>query len=276
MGATTTQRQGTAQRRFERAQRILDAATELVLRWGYDKTTIDDVARLAGVAKGTIYLHWGSREELFAALMRWDRAQMIGAVRRRLREDPSVATLPGLFGLLAHELHRRPLLQAAMVQDSAVLGKLVARKQTSTTTPEMVAPFGEYLATLREHGVVREDLSLEDHLTLVAAVLHGSLVSLRMMPDSLRVSDERAGELIGDALARALAAEHPPSDAARAVCADATRAFVDQAYAVARARLRESLGDDLPPDDDLPPEEDLPQEDRSPEEAPTPAEGDLS
>jgi AcrR family transcriptional regulator len=250
--AAPTRRRGTAQRRVERAERILDAATELVLRWGYDKTTIDDVAKLAGVAKGTIYLHWGSREDLFAAIMRRDRAEMIGAVRRRLREDPASATLPGLFGHLAHEIHRRPLLQAAMVQDSAVLGKLVARKQTSTTTPEMVVPFGEYLATLREHGAVRADLSLEDHLTVIAAVLHGSLVSLRMMPASLRVSDERAGELIGDTLARAFAADHPPSDAARAACADATREFVDQAYAVARAKLRESLGDDLPPEEGEP------------------------
>jgi hypothetical protein len=100
--------------------------------------------------------------------------------------------------------------------------------------------------------MVRDDLSVEDHLTVIAAVLHGSLFSLRMMPESLRVSDERAGELIGDTLARAFAADHPPSDAARAACADATREFVDQAYAVARAKLRESLGDDLPPEEGEP------------------------
>ncbi|WP_423462766.1 TetR/AcrR family transcriptional regulator [Promicromonospora sp. MS192] len=246
----TTRRPAAARRRAERAERILAAATELVLRWGYDKTTIDDVARLAGVAKGTIYLHWSSREELFAALMRWDRAQMIGAVRRELRDHPETATLPGLFGHLAREIHRRPLLQAALVQDSAVLGKLVARKRTSTTTPEMVVPFGEYLAALRERGMARADLSVEDHLTVIAAVLHGSLFSVRMMPDSLRVSDERTGELVADMLVRALAPEREPSEADRAVCADATRAFVDRAYAVARAKLRESLGDDLPPDEE--------------------------
>ncbi len=35
----------------ERAQRILDAVEELTLRWGYSKTTIDDIAKQAGVAK---------------------------------------------------------------------------------------------------------------------------------------------------------------------------------------------------------------------------------
>ena len=45
-----------------------DAATALILRWGYNKTTIDDIARQAGVGKGTVYLHWNTREELFATL----------------------------------------------------------------------------------------------------------------------------------------------------------------------------------------------------------------
>ena len=48
-----------------REERILDAATALLVRWGYRKTTIDDVAREAGVGKGTIYLHWKDKNELF-------------------------------------------------------------------------------------------------------------------------------------------------------------------------------------------------------------------
>ena len=246
--AAATQRRGTAQRRAERADRILAAAAELVLRWGYDKTTIDDVARHAGVAKGTIYLHWRSREELFAALLRRDRTEMIDAVRRQVHQDPARATLPGLFGLLVREIQRRPLLRAVMVQDSAVLGKLLARKRTSSTSHEMAAPFGEYLAKLRKHGLVRDELSTEDHLTVLGVVLHGSLVSPQLLPEPLRVSEERAGDLIGDLLERTFAPGRTPSDAARTAGAEATREFVDRAYTVARAKLRESLGDDLPPE----------------------------
>ncbi|WP_163569887.1 helix-turn-helix domain-containing protein [Fodinicola feengrottensis] len=54
-----------------RAERVLDAAAELIVRWGYDKTTIEDIARARrGRAKGTIYLHWKTREDLFIALLR--------------------------------------------------------------------------------------------------------------------------------------------------------------------------------------------------------------
>ncbi|MBV8695914.1 MAG: helix-turn-helix transcriptional regulator, partial [Ktedonobacteraceae bacterium] len=41
----------------ERAEHILDVAAALIVRWGYGKTTLDDIARQVGVAKGTIYLH---------------------------------------------------------------------------------------------------------------------------------------------------------------------------------------------------------------------------
>src|SRR5690606_41617518 len=70
-------------RRFPRScptRRSSDPA-ELILRWGYDKTTVEDVARAAGVAKGTIYLHWKTRDALFTALLRRDRVRLVEEVR---------------------------------------------------------------------------------------------------------------------------------------------------------------------------------------------------
>jgi len=44
--------------------RIIEAATELFIRQGYRKTTMDEVARHAGVAKGTLYLYVKTKAEL--------------------------------------------------------------------------------------------------------------------------------------------------------------------------------------------------------------------
>jgi AcrR family transcriptional regulator len=44
---------------------ILDAADRLLGRFGYQKTTLDDLAREAGIGRRTIYLHFQSKEELF-------------------------------------------------------------------------------------------------------------------------------------------------------------------------------------------------------------------
>jgi AcrR family transcriptional regulator len=51
--------------------RILDAADRLLARYGYQKMTIDDLAREVGIGKGTVYLHFRSKEEI--VLFRVDR-----------------------------------------------------------------------------------------------------------------------------------------------------------------------------------------------------------
>lgn len=47
---------------------ILDAARELFLRDGFSATSMDAVAKVAGVSKATVYAHFSSKEELFAAM----------------------------------------------------------------------------------------------------------------------------------------------------------------------------------------------------------------
>jgi AcrR family transcriptional regulator len=66
---------------IEVSDAILDAMERLLARFGYKKTTMEDVAREAGIGKGTIYLHFPSKEEL--ALRSIDR--VVQRVQDRLR-----------------------------------------------------------------------------------------------------------------------------------------------------------------------------------------------
>lgn len=52
----------------DKRDRILDAALTLFLRYGVKRTSIDDIARGVGIAKGTIYLSFDSKVALFAAI----------------------------------------------------------------------------------------------------------------------------------------------------------------------------------------------------------------
>jgi TetR/AcrR family transcriptional repressor of uid operon len=54
----------------ETRERLLDAADRLVRQIGMAKTSMADVARVAGVARGTLYRYFKSRESLFNAVMR--------------------------------------------------------------------------------------------------------------------------------------------------------------------------------------------------------------
>ena len=49
--------------------RILEAAQERLWRYGFKKTTIDEIAADAGVGKGTVYLHFESKEDICLAII---------------------------------------------------------------------------------------------------------------------------------------------------------------------------------------------------------------
>jgi len=61
---------------------ILDATDRLLARFGYRKMTVEDIAAEAGIGKGTIYLHFSSKEEL--VLSHIDR--IVERLQGRLRE----------------------------------------------------------------------------------------------------------------------------------------------------------------------------------------------
>src|ERR1700748_3173583 len=59
-----------SERAAERRAAIVDAAMEEFVARGFTATRIDDIARRAGVAKGTIYLHFKDKESMFEELVR--------------------------------------------------------------------------------------------------------------------------------------------------------------------------------------------------------------
>lgn len=71
---------------------ILDAADRLLVRYGFKKMTMDDLAHEVGIGKGTIYLHFGSKEDI--ALSRVDRVidRLYGELAKtaRLKDKPAV------------------------------------------------------------------------------------------------------------------------------------------------------------------------------------------
>jgi AcrR family transcriptional regulator len=67
-----------ATRAAERRQAIIDAALDEFVARGFAATRLDDVAKRAGVAKGTIYLHFKDKESMFEELIRTALVPLIG------------------------------------------------------------------------------------------------------------------------------------------------------------------------------------------------------
>ena len=67
--------------------RIIQAATELFIRQGYRKTSMDEVARQAGVAKGTLYLYVKTKAELMVLAIVEEKKRFMGEIRHVLAPD---------------------------------------------------------------------------------------------------------------------------------------------------------------------------------------------
>src|SRR5215470_6107707 len=100
---------------------ILAAALELFGRYGYRRTSIDDIARQAGVAKGTVYLYVENKEALFRTLSQSLLDRMLAAARRAADARTPVGErltriLDAKFGFFHELLHRSP--HASELMDS--------------------------------------------------------------------------------------------------------------------------------------------------------------
>ena len=70
-----------AERAAERRQAIIEAAMEEFISRGFAATRLDDIAKRAGVAKGTIYLHFKDKESMFEELIRTAIVPFVGRLQ---------------------------------------------------------------------------------------------------------------------------------------------------------------------------------------------------
>ncbi|MFC4932517.1 TetR/AcrR family transcriptional regulator [Massilia sp. GCM10023247] len=73
-------------RKDARPQELLAAAIDLFVERGFASTRLEDVARRAGVSKGTLYLYFENKEELFKAVVRNSIVPVIGDAESSVAE----------------------------------------------------------------------------------------------------------------------------------------------------------------------------------------------
>lgn len=75
----------------ETIDQIFTAAVSVFAQSSFDRAKMDDIARQAGVAKGTIYYHFSGKEELFVALMTNGMDKMTAFIRRQIEDRNEAA-----------------------------------------------------------------------------------------------------------------------------------------------------------------------------------------
>jgi len=87
-----------------RRPQVLDAALELFLELGYEGTSMDAVARAAGVTKPVVYACFAGKEELFRALLSREEEQILTEIQAAFAasdlSDPQATLIEGFTGFL--------------------------------------------------------------------------------------------------------------------------------------------------------------------------------
>lgn len=121
----------------DKVDRILDAATALFARHGFRRASIDEVADLAGVGKGTVYLMCDSKADLFYQCVHRQLRDWVAAVSRQI--DPRVP---------ADQLLARCSAAAVLYLEDHPLAKELVLGHYFEVLPQ----WHEELTRLREYG----------------------------------------------------------------------------------------------------------------------------
>lgn len=150
---------------------ILRAAISVFARCGYFNSKVADIAREAGVADGTVYLYFKSKEEILHSIFDRSVEEALGAARKR------VARLTDPREKLRQIAHMH-LERLGADRDLAVVFQVELRGSTKFMEEFSAAGFAEYLALIRSTfeegqraGLFRADLNAR----VVAKVLFGAL-----------------------------------------------------------------------------------------------------
>ena len=167
---------------------ILDATDRLLARFGYKKMTVEDIAVEVGIGKGTIYLHFTSKEEI--VLSHVDR--IVERVKERLREiagsdAPAAERLRSM--LLTRVLYRFDSIQHYTQSLSDLLAALrpglMARRALYFEAEAQI--FSELLVAGRETG----EFGFEDEKATARALLQATN---GLLPYSLSTAELGARE----------------------------------------------------------------------------------
>jgi len=191
--------------RARRRLHVLRVATEMFARQGYRKTSMDEVAQRAGVAKGTLYTYFATKNELLVAAIALEKREHLAEAMALLDpERPAAERLRGWLMVVLLMPARMPLTAALMRGDqemAAVLAELPPELGARVDEDRTALLGGLIDQAARPHAWTQGEL--RDR----AAVLAGlSYLSTHLEAEHVRggVSMERFAEILADTLVAGL------------------------------------------------------------------------
>jgi AcrR family transcriptional regulator len=153
-----------------RRAELLSAAARLFAENGYAATTVDAVVRATGMAKGTFYYYFRTKDDLLAALVR-QIAETMAVHARTAASDPTADPVEKLRRIF--QLQRQVVSESRPIVDHMHLPEnREIHFRSNIETVRLLAP---QLAMVVEEGVASGVFQVADPLSTVQFILAGSL-----------------------------------------------------------------------------------------------------
>lgn len=165
-----------SRRKDARPAEIVEAALELFIEQGFSTTKIDDIARRAGVAKGTLYRYFATKEDLFRAAVRQTASDGLPVFAYAAPGVRFEEMVPVLLDRAASSLleSRVPTMLRMVLAESRMFPDLVTIWREEVIFP-MLATISGLIEEAQEHGEVIQGDARLMALTIVGPMITGAL-----------------------------------------------------------------------------------------------------
>ncbi len=144
----------------EREQAILEVTAELLLRHGYNKLTMSDVADAVGLNRRLVYLLFPSKDALVEALLLREMNTYVQMWSHYLDRDPLGGSVASVYRSLLVVLKQLPLMTAMYTRDERIFGKYLSRPgNIFSYWPPDPGSTQEFLQAMQAVGAVRQGIN---------------------------------------------------------------------------------------------------------------------
>ena len=155
----------------DKPQQIVEAAIRVFARNGYYNSRVSDIAREAGIASGTIYLYFRTKEEILVTLFREQMASFVAHLRHEIAgERDAVAKIRRLVALHFSVLEQNPAL-AEVVQVELRQGNKFFRGASA----HEVSAYFELIGSVLDEGVAAGTFRPDLPVKVATKVLFGAM-----------------------------------------------------------------------------------------------------
>jgi len=174
------------QRRAEdRPREIRAAALEVFAEKGFAAAKLDEIARRAGVSKGTLYLYFADKEQLFRAVVRDSIAPNVEAITSALAavDLPFAQVIPALFARFAENIGKIPVGAVAkmVIGESSNFPEL-ARVWHDEIASKAIGAVTALIAKAQARGEVRPGDPRLYAFTLMGPMIMSALWTRTLVP----------------------------------------------------------------------------------------------